>query len=120
MSLDVYLHNATMCEECCATLNSEHWVEVFTANVTHNLAPMAEAANLYNYLWRPDEIGIEEAHQLAPLLAAGLKRLLNAPEHHENYTPENGWGSYVVLVDFIRAYLKACDENPGAIITVSR
>lgn len=32
-----------------------HRVELFEANITHNLNKMAKEVGIYEYLWRPDE-----------------------------------------------------------------
>lgn len=48
---------------------------VYSANITHNLNRMAEAAGIYKELWRPEEVGIVKAAQLVEPLRAGLARL---------------------------------------------
>lgn len=107
MSLDVYL-------------SAMRKTEVFTANVTHNLNKMADAAGIYKHLWRPDEIGITTAAQLIEPLAQGLARLEADPQSFKQYNPPNGWGNYDGLVRFVRDYLKACKKNPDAKVEVSR
>jgi len=94
--------------------------EVYTDNATHNLTKMAKEAGLYMYLWRPDEIAITQAHQLIEPLKIGLKELVNNPEKYEAFNPENGWGSYRGLVNFVKNYLEAYIENPDAIVSVCR
>lgn len=94
--------------------------EVYTANITHNLTNMAEAAGIYKHLWRPEELGITMAHELITPLTEGLARLTAEPERFEKLNPENGWGDYESLVRFVRRYLAACVENPNATIEVSR
>jgi len=54
--------------------------EVFDYNITHNLTDMAEAAGIYRALWRPEEIDINTASQLIPILADGLNKLLSSPD----------------------------------------
>jgi len=44
----------------------------YEANVTHNLNKMAMEAGIYEYLWRPDEIGITKAGRLIEPLSKGL------------------------------------------------
>lgn len=113
MSLDVYLTKVMP-------------TEVFSSNITHNLGKMAQAVQLkedltlYQVLWRPDEIGITEAGMLAPHLIEGLKILVSDPVGFKQYNPENGWGSYEGLVQFVKDYLLACIDNPEAEIGVSR
>lgn len=107
MSLDVYLSVIRP-------------VEVYSANITHNLGGMAEAAGIYEALWRPDEIGITEAAQLIPLLRDGLVKLKADPEGFAKYNAPNGWGMYEHFIPFVEKYLRACEANAGAAVRVSR
>lgn len=100
--------------------DSDSDTEVFGANITHNLGKMASAAGLYESLWRPDENGITKARQLVAPLIAGLKALLAEPERFKTFNPENGWGSYDVLVNFVARYRDACEEYPDADVRMSR
>ncbi len=93
---------------------------VFSANITHNLNMMAEAAGIYRALWRPDEIGVETARELIGPLTAGLTRLLADPAAYEKHNPSNGWGDYGGLCRFVAKYLAACVEFPDAGVSVSR
>lgn len=125
MSLDVYLESEPRRVQCrCPECDLEHYrMEspcFFDRNITHNLNRMAEAAGIYMYLWRPDEILITTAAQLIEPLAAGLEKLRADPEGFRQYNPPNGWGSYEGLVDFVATYLAACRENPTAAVRVSR
>ena len=95
-------------------------IEVFDYNITHNLTRMADEAGLYNVLWRPEEQGITKAAELIGPLRDGLDRLKASPEHFKQFNPPNGWGDYHGLVRFVEKYLKACIENPDAIVEVSR
>lgn len=92
----------------------------YEANITHNLGEMADAVGLYRPLWRPEEIGIQYAHQLIPLLEAGLARLIDEEEACCDHSPSNGWGTYEGLVEFVSDYLAACQQHPYAVIEVSR
>lgn len=107
MSLDVYL---TVIKP----------TEIYSANITHNLTKMADAAGLYEPLWRPDEIGIIKAYQLLEPLSRGLESLKANPDYYRTFNPENGWGSYEGLVKFVEKYLEACGMNQDAAIQVSR
>lgn len=93
---------------------------LFSANIAHNLNTMADAAGLYQALWRPDENELDKAKQLIPILEVGLRRLLADRRMFETYNPENGWGDYDGLVEFVRAYLDACKQYPDAKVRVSR
>lgn len=93
---------------------------VFEANITHNLAKMAENAGIYKYLWRPDEIKIDYAEQLISPLTIGLTLLESNPSYFRKFDPPNGWGTYDTLVSFVEEYLGACKRYPQAKISVSR
>lgn len=112
MSLDVYLYDH------CEASGRDH--EVFSRNITHNLNTMADKAGIYQACWRPEELKINKACELIPLLKAGLARLEAEPDHFRQWNAPNGWGLYEHFVDFVRAYLVGCEENPTATIGVSR
>ena len=142
MSLDVYLYNENVPpairvreDGTIRTITREEWdaafpdyelleeeddVCVYTDNITHNLTKMADDANLYKALWRPDEIGIQFAAQLIQPLEDGLSLLVSNPSRFEEYNPKNGWGSYEGLVDFVTRYLEACRAHPSATIRTWR
>ena len=107
MSLDVYLEKRMP-------------TRVYEGNVTHNLTQMADEAGIYQALWRPEEIECHIAEHLILILEAGLENLKSNPDYFKKYNPENGWGSYEVLINFVEEYLKACKENPDAKIRVWR
>jgi hypothetical protein len=94
--------------------------EVYSANITHNLAKMASEAGIYRHLWRPDEIGIERAEQLIGPLETGLTLLESDPDRFKKLNPENGWGTYEGLIHFVRDYLEACRNYPSATVSVWR
>ena len=93
---------------------------VFEYNITHNLGAMAEAAGIYQHLWRPEEINITRARQLVEPLREGLTRLRANPDAFRAHNPPNGWGSYSELVTFVEAYLDACECYPEAVVTAYR
>ena len=95
-------------------------VEVFEANITHNLGEMAEAAGIYAAVWRPEDLAIEFAEQLVPVLEAGINELKANPERFKTLDAKNGWGTYDQFVPWLEKYLAACKENPEAHIGVSR
>ncbi len=127
MSLDVYLtvprapepgdHHCN-CEFCghCASSTTQ----VFWRNTTHNHGGIAEAVGVYKACWRPDENGITKASQLIEPLRAGLALLEATPEAFRHLEPDNGWGSVEGFTDFVRSYLRACEENPEASVEISR
>jgi hypothetical protein len=118
VSLDVYLYGSIKCQHCGKPAGPGE--QVYSANITHNLNTMADAAGIYKALWRPDENGLTHARDLIPLLRAGLADLTDRPAHFAKYNATNGWGLYKHFVPFVRAYLTACEENPDATVRVSR
>ena len=93
---------------------------VFDANNTHNLGRMADEADIYRALWRPEEIGITKASQLVGPLTIGLALMKADPPRFEKHNAPNGWGLYEHFVPWIEAYLAACVEHPDADVSVSR
>jgi hypothetical protein len=93
---------------------------VYDANITHNLNTMADKADIYKALWRPEEINIFKAKGLIELLEIGLKDLKNRPEYFKEFNSSNGWGMYAHFVPFVEKYLNACKEFPESDIHVSR
>lgn len=107
MSLDFYLVEMREC-----------WV--FDRNITHNLHAMAEAAGIYQHLWRPEELGVKKAAELIEPLTNGLALLRSDPERFKKHNAPNGWGTYEHFVPFVEACLVACIQNPEAGVRVSR
>jgi hypothetical protein len=107
-------------EQYYADREPEKTDELYWANITHNLNKMADAAGIYEHLWRPEEIGITKAGELIPPLTEGLDKLKSNPDHYKTFNPSNGWGDYDGFVNWVERYLKACKENPDGTINVSR
>lgn len=94
--------------------------KVYSGNITHNLNTMASKAGIYEYLWRPDELGITKAKELIEPLETGLDMLKSDPYRFRVFNPPNGWGTYEVLVEFVTEYLAACRKFPDAEVGVWR
>jgi len=94
--------------------------EVYTANITHNLGKMAAEAQIYECLWRPDEIGATKAKDLIAPLTDGVELLRSDPDRFKIHNPTNGWGDYDGLVVFVTRYLCMCERYPNAEVDVSR
>jgi hypothetical protein len=94
--------------------------EVYWRNITHNLGKMASEAGVYQAMWRPEEQGWTKASELVEPLKSGLEQLRSDPDRFKAFNPENGWGSYEGLVEFVESYLSACIEYPEADVSVSR
>ena len=107
MSLDVYLEN-------------EAGEELYSQNITNNLGKMAEAAGIYECLWRPDEHGITHARQIIEPLTAGVALLATQKARFEEFNAPNGWGLWKHFLPFCADYLQACRDNPDALVRASR
>lgn len=94
--------------------------EVYSANITHNLNTMANEAGIYQYLWMPEELEITRASQLIEPLRTGLVLLESDPIRFKEFNPANGWGNYDGLVQFVKDYLRACEEYPDAEVSAWR
>jgi len=99
---------------------------VFSHNITHNLGKMASEVKLsngktlYDVLWRADEHGYYTAEDISELLDEGWNILLSDPERFKQFNPENGWGEYDGLCNFVYEYRNACWDNPTAELRISR
>lgn len=102
------------------SLEDEDGQELYSANITHNLADMARAAGIYMCLWRPEEIGITRAGEVIGPLATGLADLATNQAKYEAYNASNGWGMWKHFVPFCAAYLQACRDHPQARVMVCR
>lgn len=115
MSLDVYLTFEYVADgEVLDTVQS------FSANITHNLVPMAQEAGIYQAVWTPEEIGITRAAELIPHLEAGIARMEADPSHYTRYNASNGWGLYENFLPWLKRYLMACRASPESKVEVSR
>lgn len=101
-------------------VDSDEDTEVYSANITHNLGKMASEAGIYQHLWRPEELGIHKAKDLIEPLTEGLTLLRSDPARFKAFNPENGWGNYEGLVEFVDKYLNACIEFPNADVRIWR
>jgi len=117
MSLDVYLTTKT--ERCAHCNRGGESVEHYGANITHNLAPMAREAGIYQHCWRPEEIGITRAKQLIEPLRKAVTLMKSDRPRFEKHNSKNGWGLYENFVPWLERYLAACEEYPESEIEVS-
>ncbi len=84
------------------------------------LGEMAEKAEIYYALWRPEEIEKHMAKDIIELLERGLADLKERPEYFKQFDSPNGWGIYDDFIPFVEGYLSACREFPETNIYVSR
>ena len=107
-------------EPVVLTAEADVNTRVYSANITHNLGDMADAAGIYKPLWRPEEIGIVKAGELIEPLSEGLAKLKAEPGRFKEFNVSNGWGLYEHFVPFVEQYLEACKAYPNATVSVSR
>lgn len=113
----------SMCErvrQIAERVSGDRRTYVYDANITHNLGRMAEEAGIYRHLWRSEELGITKAGELVEPLRAGVRKMVDAPDHYKMFNPENGWGSYDGFVKWLSELLVACDTWPNATLSISR
>lgn len=89
-------------------------IELWSGNVTHNLGAMADAAGIYDAMWRPKEHGITTAGQMIDPLGRGLASMKAEPEKDTILNPKNGWGTYDGLVEFVARLIDECKKAPKA------
>ena len=118
MSLDVMLTVPKPGQR--ANSVSQETMELYWSNITHNLNEMAKEAGVYNHLWRPEEIGIEKAHQLIEPLTAAVTLMKRDRARFEAFNAPNGWGTYRDFIPWIEEYIEACRSWPEADVSVSR
>ena len=105
MSLDISLRRMKM-------------TEVFGANITHNLGPMADRAGIYDYLWHPETMGIKTASQLIGPLERAIDLMKMNPELYKQLEPENKWGTYDNFIPWLEKLLEACKAYPESSVNV--
>lgn len=93
---------------------------VFEANITHNLGEMATECGLYDVMWRPEEHGLTQCETAIPVLRKGVAELAGNRERYERFNPENGWGSYDILLRVATELLEACENIPCGTIRAMR
>lgn len=109
-----------ICSDCGTEHTTSYPETLFSKSITHNLTKMAEEAGIYGILWHPETNGIETASDMIPELTEGLRKLIEDPIKFQVFNPENGWGSYNVLVKFVDEYLQACLKHRDAIVVADR
>ena len=121
MSLDFSLYDPNPVTERCECPRcgdghlSTRTEELFSANITHNLA-----VGIYMCLWRPEECDIITAAQCIPILEEGLRQMNADPVKFRAMDASTGWGTYKDFIPWIERVLAACREDPEAHVRVSR
>lgn len=95
--------------------------EFWSGNITHNLGVMAEEClttcgdyDLYGLLWREHQAPFtgNEIYAYIANLCDCLYILKSDPKHFKKFNPENGWGTYEQLVNFVEEFIKALITMP--------
>ena len=102
------------------TLTKVMPTEIYSANITHNLNKMAEAAGIYEAVWRPEEHGYTHAKDIIEILESGINKMKENPDYYKTFNAPNGWGTYGNFLPWLEKYLEACKKDPDAEIQVSR
>ena len=108
MSLDISL----ICKECGRGC--------YEGNVTHNLGGMANAAGVYDCLWRAPENGFKDAQQLVYPIEKAILSMEENPEKFKIFNPPNGWGNYNGFLEWLKELVTSCKEYPNARIETNR
>ena len=95
------------------------YLTVWTRNITHNLATMADACGVYKAVWRPDENGYETAASVKDVVDAAIYDL-TSDETFDRFAPSNGWGSRCGLIDFLKSLADAIRQHPTATLHACR
>lgn len=87
-------------------------------NITHNLTEMAEhcmcdhVLDLYKLLWRDSyPVGLS-VNEYIKLLLRAKENLETYPDDFKKYNPENGWGTYEQLLNFVKQFMVALITMP--------
>ena len=98
---------------------------LYYANITGNLAEMAEKAGLYSSIWAPwqtnaftEAEAATYAKDIIEIVKKGLATLKEKPEYFKLFNPPNGWGTYDGFLRFVERYLENLEKYPEATISV--
>jgi len=140
MSLDVTLYrNYHVSYDEGKTLEPQREF-LYSSNITHNLGKMADAAGLYEALWRPyqlkegydipednykaeweyEDANPVRAYEISPIIEKGLEDMKKRPKHYEKFNSSNGWGMYHDFVPWIEQYLEALKKYPESFVECDR
>jgi len=95
----------------------------WTAGITHNCGEIAEhipidyTSTLHDYVWLGKD---ETTDHMREILRIGITYMIDHKEHLEQWNPVNGWGSYEEFLFWLLDYWRACINNPGCKIKISR
>jgi hypothetical protein len=110
VSLDIYLSG-----QCDVGTDEPIKVELYEANITHNVTPMWRKAGVYEALYKSDG---KMAKEVGDVIKRGVCLMELHPDEYKKLNPPNGWGSYEGALEFLFEFAMACDRYPKAIIRV--
>ena len=98
-------------------IKAKREVSIYEANITYNLADMY-------YKCLDKELGLKIFNNMSckkaiPILQKAIKDLIKNKKEYEKLNPENGWGSYDLLLRTFKEILKCCEENLDGKIELS-
>ena len=112
MSLDIWL---SVPIDSGSTETVTH--EVFSANITHNVAKMWNTAGIWEALY---ESAGKSAADVLPSLRQGLAHMRDNPAIYKALNAPNGWGTYDNALPWLAKLVDAFEEHYKGIIGVSR
>ena len=122
MSLDFYLEgdekdHECVCRESYNKHNNRYRETFFSTNITHNLGPMFNEADVYKILWHGDGM---IAGEVLPKLETALMLMRADPPRFKKHNAPNGWGLYENAVPWLAEIVAACREYPQGVLRCSR
>ena len=123
MGLDIYFYESE--------LAGAEQIETESLGITHNLNTLVDecgklsGVDYYKIIWRPDEIlecsngAVPSAYVLC-YLPRILEDLLKYSVELKPYLPDNGYGTYEDLIEFVCKYIYMCYRNRQAYIYCCR
>ena len=106
MSLDIHLQHPDDPSE-----------ESYSANITHNLAPMWREAGCYEALY---ESAGKTAAEILPALRRALVELSTQPSKYKALDSPNGWGKWRDALPWLAELTEACENDPEHIVRIHR
>jgi hypothetical protein len=111
LSLDIYLM-----AEVDAGGAEPHQVELYWANITHNVASMWQRAGCFEALYKSEG---KAAADILPALERAEGEMRREPGAYRALDPSNGWGSYDSALEWLGKLIAACRRHPKAVVRVS-
>lgn len=109
-------------------IDNDNELKDYYINITHNLnkmakhVPVGNNTNLYDVLWHGDELEnpIVKGKQFEKYLYNGISYMIRCKPILLEYNPDNFWGNYDSLLQFIKDCLALSIQHPNADVRFSR